>query len=95
MTDSQNYSGKLRWTKYIFLVYPISLIDLKNLRIMLNLTESMPASTTTVLSLKGYQFDWIWLNQSQPALQLYWISEALSLADSVWIMDSQYQEDRL
>ena len=58
--------------------------------VWLNLSESMLASTTTVLNFKGYQFGWIWLNQCQPALQLYWISEAISLADSVWIMDSQY-----
>ena len=80
MTNSQNYSGEVRWTKYIPLVYPISLLDLWK-----------PAKYAEyLLILAYYLICWIWLNQCQPALQQYWISKVISLAEFHWINASQH-----
>ena len=80
MTNSQNYSGEVRWTKYIPLVYPISLLDLWK-----------PAKYAEyLLILAYYLICWIWLNQCQPALQQYWISKVISLAEFVWINASHH-----
>ena len=64
--------------------------ELLSLSVWLNLSELVSNSTKTVLNFRVYQSGWIFLNQCQLALRLYWIPEAISLAESVWIVDSQH-----
>ena len=74
---------RLHWISEVIILAEFFLInasqhcnwtEFQRLSVWLNLSESVTKSTKTALSFRGYHSGWNFLNQCQPALQLYWIS---------------------